>query len=289
MPISNVLYVRGGSEDSLSLQGVWQANGAETLNNITYTLYTGTALDGTPITLYVQQGLTFNEVAEGITGSLSEDASVVSVSQNGEVMTVADDAVSFKGAYGTLTIDGEGHYNYVADVTHAQSGLTDTFTYTLSDGSNAALSFNLGIDVDGSAGGEILFSGTKGGDIFEVYDTSFTSINGADGQDTLAWHGSAPLNLSDISAKVDNIETINLLNDSENDKLIISAESLLKVTDDNNTLYVRGADGDTVTLKGSWDQSSDVLVNGVSYHQYTSAAADGSVVQLYVEDDVNIG
>ena len=286
---SNVLYVRGGSEDSLSLQGVWQANGAETLNNITYTLYTGTALDGTPITLYVQQGLTFNEVAEGITGSLSEDASVVSVSQNGEVMTVADDAVSFKGAYGTLTIDGEGHYNYVADVTHAQSGLTDTFTYTLSDGSNAALSFNLGIDVDGSAGGEILFSGTKGGDIFEVYDTSFTSINGADGQDTLAWHGSAPLNLSDISAKVDNIETINLLNDSENDKLIISAESLLKVTDDNNTLYVRGADGDTVTLKGSWDQSSDVLVNGVSYHQYTSAAADGSVVQLYVEDDVNIG
>ena len=286
---SNVLYVRGGSEDSLSLQGVWQANGAETLNNITYTLYTGTALDGTPITLYVQQGLTFNEVAEGITGSLSEDASVVSVSQNGEVMTVADDAVSFKGAYGTLTIDGEGHYNYVADATHAQSGLTDTFTYTLSDGSNAALSFNLGIDVDGSAGGEILFSGTKGGDIFEVYDTSFTSINGADGQDTLAWHGSAPLNLSDISAKVDNIETINLLNDSENDKLIISAESLLKVTDDNNTLYVRGADGDTVTLKGSWDQSSDVLVNGVSYHQYTSAAADGSVVQLYVEDDVNIG
>ena len=286
---SNVLYVRGGSEDSLSLQGVWQANGAETLNNITYTLYTGTALDGTPITLYVQQGLTFNEVAEGITGSLSEDASVVSVSQNGEVMTVADDAVSFKGAYGTLTIDGEGHYNYVADVTHAQSGLTDTFTYTLSDGSNAALSFNLGIDVDGSAGGEILFSGTKGGDIFEVYDTSFTSINGADGQDTLAWHGSAPLNLSDISAKVDNIETINLLNDSENDKLIISAESLLKVTDDNNTLYVRGADGDTVMLKGSWDQSSDLLVNGVSYHQYTSAAADGSVVQLYVEDDVNIG
>ncbi|WP_312757363.1 BapA/Bap/LapF family large adhesin, partial [Pantoea brenneri] len=286
---SNVLYVRGGSEDSLSLQGVWQANGVATLDNISYTLYTGTALDGTPVTLYVQQGLTFNEVAEGISGSLSDNASVVSVSQNGEVMTIADEALSFKGAYGTLVIDGDGHYYYVADAAHAQSGLIDTFTYSLSDGSNAALSFHLGIDVDGSAGGEILFSGTKGGDIFELYDTSFTSINGAEGQDTLAWHGSAPLNLSDISARVDNIETINLLSDSENDQLIISAESLLKVTDDNNTLYVRGADGDTVTLKGSWDQANDIVVNGVNYHQYTSATTDGSVVQLYIEDDVNIG
>ncbi|UIL54889.1 Ig-like domain-containing protein (plasmid) [Pantoea agglomerans] len=289
---NNVLYVRGGSEDSLSLQGVWQVNGVETLNNIAYTLYTSTALDGTPIKLYVQQGLTFNEVADGITGSVSDDAadpSVVSVSQNGEVMTIADDAVSFKGAYGTLVIDGEGHYNYVADADHAQSGVTDTFTYSLSDGTSASLSFNLGIDVDGSAGGEILFTGTKGGDIFEVYDTSFTSINGAEGNDTLAWHGSAPLNLSDISSKVDNIETIDLLKDSENDKLVISAESLLKVTDDNNTLYVRGADGDTVTLNGSWEQAGDILVNGVNYHQYTSATVDGSVVQLYVEDDVNIG
>ncbi|KAB8311502.1 hypothetical protein EH228_09725, partial [Erwinia endophytica] len=288
---NNTLYVRGGSEDSLSLQGVWDVSGVFTLNNISYTLYTGTALDGTAIKLYVQEGLTFNEVSESITGTVSVDdtLSVTSVSQSGEEATVTDDGVSFKGAYGTLLIDSNGNYSYEADTSAEHTGVTDTYTYTLSDGSSATLSFNLGIDVDGSAGGELTFTGTSGGDVFEVYDTDFTSINGADGNDILAWHGTGTLNLSDISSIVNNIEQIDLLDDSDNDNLVISAESLLKVTDDNNTLYVRGADGDTLTLNGSWDDVGSLLVNGVTYHHYTSTTADGSSVQLYVEDDVTIG
>ncbi|MGC6389829.1 BapA/Bap/LapF family large adhesin, partial [Ewingella sp. S1.OA.A_B6] len=290
---NNVLYVRGGGEDSLSLQGVWEVSGVEILNNITYTLYTGNALDGTAVKLYVQEGLTFNEVAESITGSLSSDEaqalSVISVSQNGEVIDLTEGEVSFKGAYGTLLIEGNGHYSYLVNEASEHSGNIDTFTYTLSDGSSESLSFNLGIDIDGSEGGAITFSGTSGGDVFQVYDTGFTSINGADNSDTLAWHGTGTLNLSDISSKVDNIEKIDLLNDSQNDNLVISSESLLKVTDDNNTLYVRGADGDTVTLNGTWDDSGSLLVNGVTYNHYTSTTTDGSVVQLYVEDDVTIG
>ncbi|WP_313536610.1 BapA/Bap/LapF family large adhesin [Pantoea sp.] len=288
----NVLYVRGGSNDSLSLQGVWIVNGVETLNNITYTLYTSTALDGAAIKLYVQQGLHFNEVTEHLTGSLmdaSDDLSVVSVSQNGETTAITDSAVSFKGNYGTLVIDKAGHYNYVVDDANAHSGNTDTFTYALSDGSNASLSFNLGIDVNGSAGGEITFTGTRGGDVFEVYDTDFTSINGAEGNDTLAWHGTGTLNLSDISARVNNIETLDLMTDAGKDNLVVSAESLLKITDNNNTLYVRGENGDTVTLNGNWEQAEGLVANGVNYNHYTSSAADGSVVQLYIEDDVTIG
>ncbi|MCX3309537.1 Ig-like domain-containing protein, partial [Pantoea vagans] len=289
---SNVLYVRGGSNDSLSLQGVWAVNGVETLNNITYTLYTSTALDGTAIKLYVQQGLQFNEVTEHLAGSIedvSADLTVVSVSQNGETTAITDDAVSFKGAYGTLVIDEAGHYSYVVDDAYAHSGNTDTFTYALSDGSNASLSFNLGVDVDGSEGGEITFTGTRGGDVFEVYDTDFISINGADGNDTLAWHGTGTLNLSDISARVNNIETIDLMTDAGKDNLVVSAESLLKVTDNDNTLYVRGENGDTVTLNGNWEQADGIVANGVNYNHYTSSAADGSVVQLYIEDDITIG
>ncbi|AMG57399.2 hypothetical protein AL522_07015 [Pantoea vagans] len=289
---SNVLYVRGGSNDSLSLQGVWAVNGVETLNNITYTLYTSTALDGTAIKLYVQQGLQFNEVTEHLAGSIedvSADLTVVSVSQNGETIAITDDAVSFKGAYGTLVIDEAGHYSYVVDDAYAHSGNTDTFTYALSDGSSASLSFNLGVDVDGSAGGEITFTGTRGADVFEVYDTDFTSINGAEGNDTLAWHGTGTLNLSDISARVNNIETIDLMTDAGKDNLVVSAESLLKVTDNDNTLYVRGENGDTVTLNGNWEQADGIVANGVNYNHYTSSAADGSVVQLYIEDDITIG
>jgi len=289
---NNVLYVRGGSEDSLSLQGVWKVSGVEMLNNITYTLYTSTALDGSAIKLYVQEGLSFNEVSETINGSISadsQDVSVVSVSQNGEDVDITGEAVSYKGAYGTLLINGDGHYNYVADTAFEHSGNTDTFTYTLSDGSSASLSFNLGIDVDGSAGGALTFTGTSGEDLFQVYDTSFTSINGADSNDILAWHGTGSLNLSDISSKVNNIEQIDLLDDNQNDNLVISSESLLKVTDDNNTLYIRGANGDTVTLNGSWEDSGSLLVNGVSYQHYTSTTENGAVVQLYVEDDVTIG
>ncbi|WNK34761.1 BapA/Bap/LapF family large adhesin [Pantoea agglomerans] len=290
---SNVLYVRGGSNDSLSLQGVWTVNGVETLNNITYTLYTSTALDGSAVKLYVQQGLHFNEVTEHLAGSIADvsaDLTVVSVSLNGETTAITDDsAVSVKGAYGTLVIDEAGHYSYEVDDAFAHSGNTDTFTYALSDGSNASLSFNLGVDVDGSAGGEITFTGTSGADVFEVYDTDFISINGADGNDTLAWHGTGTLNLSDISARVNNIETIDLMTDAGKDNLVVSAESLLKVTDNDNTLFVRGENGDTVTLNGNWEQAEGLVANGVNYNHYTSSAADGSVVQLYIEDDVTIG
>ncbi|MGC0841005.1 beta strand repeat-containing protein [Pantoea agglomerans] len=290
---SNVLYVRGGSNDSLSLQGVWTVNGVETLNNITYTLYTSTALDGSAVKLYVQQGLHFNEVTEHLAGSIADvsaDLTVVSVSLNGETTAITDDsAVSVKGAYGTLVIDEAGHYSYEVDDAFAHSGNTDTFTYALSDGSNASLSFNLGVDVDGSAGGEITFTGTSGADVFEVYDTDFISINGADGNDTLAWHGTGTLNLSDISARVNNIETIDLMTDAGKDNLVVSAESLLKVTDNDNTLFVRGENGDTVTLNGNWEQAERLVANGVNYNHYTSSAADGSVVQLYIEDDVTIG
>ena len=289
---NNVLYVKGGSNDSLSLQGVWTVNGVETLNNITYTLYTSTALDGTAIKLYVQQGLQFNEVTEHLAGSItdvSEELTVVSVSQNGETTEITDSAVSVKGTYGTLVIDEAGHYSYVVDDAYAHSGHTDTFTYALSDGSNASLSFNLGVDVDGSAGGEITFTGTSGADVFEVYDTDFISINGAGGNDTLAWHGAGTLNLSDISARVNNIETIDLMTDAGKDNLVVSAESLLKVTDNDNTLFVRGENGDTVTLNGNWEQADGLMANGVNYNHYTGAAADGAVVQLYIEDDVTIG
>ncbi|WP_313697667.1 hypothetical protein [Pantoea sp.] len=70
---------------------------------------------------------------------------------------------------------------------------------------------------------------------------------------------------------------------------MVSAESLLKITDNNNTLYVRGENGDTVTLNGNWEQAEGLVANGVNYNHYTSSAADGSVVQLYIEDDVTIG
>ncbi|MFB6326149.1 beta strand repeat-containing protein [Pantoea deleyi] len=289
---SHVLYVRGGSNDSLSLQGVWAVNGTETLNNITYTLYTSTALDGTAIRLYVQQDLHFNEVTEHLNGSVmdaSADLTVVSVSQNGETAAITDDALSFKGAYGTLVIDDAGHYSYVVDDAYAHSGNTDTFTYTLSDGSNGSLSFNLGVDVDGSAGGAITFTGTSGADVFEVYDTDFISVNGAEGNDTLAWHGTGALNLSDISARVSNIETIDLLKDAGKDNLVVSAESVLKVTDNDNTLYVRGENGDTVTLNGNWQQADGLVANGINYNHYVSSAADGSVAQIYIEDHVTIG
>ncbi|MDN4626834.1 BapA/Bap/LapF family large adhesin [Erwinia sp. PsM31] len=289
----NALYVRGGSEDSLSLADEWLVSGVETLNNIVYTLYTSATLNGTTIKLYVQEGITFNEVTAGIEGSLSaeemQDLTLVSVSQNGETAVVDGEAASLQGYWGTLAIDGAGHYRYVPDEAAAQSGHTDTFTYTLSDGSSASLSVSLGVTVDGSAGGALTFSGSGGSDIFQLYDTDFTSINGADGSDTLAWHGSGSLDLSAISARVSNIEAVDLLDNSVNDSLTVSAESLFNITDDNNTLYVRGAEGDTVTLNGSWTQSTALLADGISYEHYTSTAADGSLVQLYIEDDIVIG
>ncbi|HAT8012825.1 beta strand repeat-containing protein [Citrobacter rodentium] len=288
---ANTLYVRGGSEDTIALQGVWERNGETTLNNIDYVLWTHTQPDGTVVNLYVERGVTFVEVANAVTGDVtpnSSDVTVASVSFNGEETVVGNDGATITGNWGTFTIDSNGNYAWTPNASAEHAGVSESYSYTLSNGTTSTLTFTTGINVDGSEGGELVFNGSRADDVFDVYDTDFVMLNGDDGSDTLSWHSSQPLDLSTISAKVKNIEKIDLLDNSVNDSLNVSVQSVLNVTDSQNTLYVDGGNGDTVTLNGSWQSSGVQLVNGISYNLYTATATDGSQVQLYINDDVGI-
>ncbi|HCU0294699.1 TPA: VCBS domain-containing protein, partial [Citrobacter sedlakii] len=287
----NTLYVRGGSEDTIALQGVWERNGETTLNNIDYVQWTHIQPDGTVVNLYVERGVTFVEVANAVTGDVTPDSSdvtVTSVSFNGAETVVGNDGATITGNEGTFTIDGDGNYAWTPNASAQHAGVSESYSYTLSNGTTSTLTFTTGINVDGSEGGELVFNGSRADDVFDVYDTDFVMLNGDNGSDTLSWHSSQPLDLSTISAKVKNIEKIDLLNNSENDSLNLSVQSVLNVTDSQNTLYVDGGNGDTVTLNGSWQSSGVQLVNGISYNLYTATATDGLLVQLYVNDDVGI-
>ncbi|MGL6018825.1 MAG: BapA/Bap/LapF family large adhesin [Gibbsiella quercinecans] len=262
VPSSEILPTDGDTD--VFTYAIQSSNGD--VQTATLTIYLGVSIeDAGGNTVEIS---TFSDTIEDATDSTDTDDTSV----NTHSLAIEDSA----------TTDSED--SSTADATTSEDSSTADVT-TSEDSSTSTT----GVEVDGSAGGEITFTGTAGDDVFNVYDANFVSITGADGSDTLAWHGSATLDLSAISSKVSDIEVIDLLDDGENDNVVISAQSLMDVTDDNNTLYIKGADGDTVTLNGNWEAAGSSSVDGVTYNHYTSSTSDGTVVQLYVEDDVTIG
>lgn len=106
---------------------------------------------------------------------------------------VSSSPVSFAGTYGNLTINADGSYSYLADATKAvvialksnMSPLTDTFTYTVSDGALTSTA-HLTLTIQGSANNVPVATATAiaMGEDANVAATGTLSANDADG-DTL--------------------------------------------------------------------------------------------------------
>ncbi|MBR9783526.1 MAG: Ig-like domain repeat protein, partial [Gammaproteobacteria bacterium] len=101
-----------------------------------------------------------------VADSIAEGGVVTQVTHtNGESVTVLGtglSGVTIEGDYGDLTIFEDGSYTYVANGVRDGLGNTDSFSYTISDGTNtsaANLNFNLsgqGVSAD-SASAELIF------------------------------------------------------------------------------------------------------------------------------------
>ena len=145
--------------------------------------------------------------------------------------------------------------------------------------------------LNGGSGNDILIDG-NGADIFSggadddwivIFDTSsFVSIDGGTGTDTLYLSGSGmTLDLSGISGStIVSIEKIDLAG-TGNNSLILSYSDLLALSESSDILYVTGNSGDTVTLSEETFLATDV-VDGITYNTYNiggTAAADVWVQQ----------
>ncbi|MEH0887407.1 Ig-like domain-containing protein, partial [Enterobacter sp. UNJFSC 003] len=146
--------------------------------------------------------------------------------------------------------------------------------------------------------GAITIDGKGGDDTIFINSTSFTSIDGGEGKDTLVWDSNNNFELGSVSSKISGIETIHMGNNAAQ-TLVISANDILEMTKDNgeteHILKITGDDGDsntsgardTVSIdKSGWTASTSETDHGVTYDVYVHN--DDTTVKLMVQHGLNV-
>jgi hypothetical protein len=127
-----------------------------------------------------------------------------------------------------------------------------------------------GDDIVESGGGADVVRTGAGNDIIVVPNSRFADIDGGSGVDTLALQGGdRALNLAVLADnKVCGVERIDITGGGDN-RLTLTPRDLFDLSDTTNRLKVVGDTGDTVKLRGTWDDGGS---NG-AFYVYTQGAA----------------
>lgn len=161
---------------------------------------------------------------------------------------------------GTDTVKSSANFSLATNVENliligvsAIDGTGNTAKNTIT-GNLAAnkLTGNAGNDtLDGNTGVDSL-SGGSGNDLLKIKDFNGDSIDGGTGSDVLQVYGpNQSIDLTSAGALIKNIETIKFTG-TGNNKLTLSAQSVLNLSSDSNTLTVEGDAGDTLFLDSGW-------------------------------------
>lgn len=119
-------------------------------------------------------------------------------------------------------------------------------------------------------GGADSFDGGAGNDYVRISDATFQLIDGGSGTDTLGLAGSGfNLNLSTVHGKIYGIETISLYGVGDN-TLTLAAQDVLDLSNETDTLKIKGNSGDSVIGLGSGWTDGGVYGN---FHTYTHGDA----------------
>ncbi|WP_397580560.1 beta strand repeat-containing protein [Sphingorhabdus sp.] len=185
-------------------------------------------------------------------------------------------------------LGGSGDTVNAAGFATSGSIIANGINYTVYNSGAATLWVQSGVTVVGAtpqSSGYVL-TGFGGDDTLIVGDTSFLSVDGGAGTDTLRMAGTSgfDLNLSTLAAgAIKDIEVIDLVvAGSLNNSLTVTQQTLLDLSTTSNRLTVLGGSGDTVNATG-FTAGSAQTVNGITYNTYTSGLAE-----LWVQSGVAV-
>ncbi|MGE4498418.1 MAG: Ig-like domain-containing protein, partial [Deferribacterales bacterium] len=208
---------------------------------------------------------------------------------------VAPDAAGTEiaGQYGTLLIKADGSYTYTPDADAEGIGQTETFEYKLTQPDGDSDSAQLVISIGSEAQNEI--HGTDGADTI-TFDPAADLIDAGAGYDTLVI-GGGELDFSNISEVVRNIEEIDLT-DGDNILNGLTLHDVLDITDADNSLVIKGNDGDVVNIDNSdgafsVDGGQLVVNNGSANISFeggvTFEVTDTHIKVTFTDDGTEIG
>ncbi len=221
-----------------------------------------------------------------VSDSIAEGGVVTQVTHtNGESETVLGTGLSgitIEGDYGNLTIFEDGSYTYVANGVRDGLGSTDSFSYTISDGTNtstANLNFNLsgqGVSAD-SARAELTYDFATDAGLNETDALSHGYLLGLGGSfsDTSSTFAVATNTTQDITLNVDNGSLLSLVSSLTVtvEKFENGAWEAYRVFPNGELISLLGIDGDTVlTVNGLTEGLYRLSMSGT-----TGVGAAGSI------------
>jgi Ca2+-binding RTX toxin-like protein len=126
----------------------------------------------------------------------------------------------------------------------------------------------------GNGGADVLRGG-EGDDVLSISDTSFASVDGGLGADTLRLDAGLTLDFSSLGdSSITSVENIDLKNDNGNSSLSLNLTDVLNLSEATNVLSIFVDVGDSVTLEntsngqsGSWSVTTS---GGVDTYAFTS-------------------
>ena len=254
------------------------------------TVVTGNVIDPDPSAT--------NESGEDTINPITTLDMIASSNNSNSVPTATElngvDALFIDGEYGVLIINENGDYTYTANGDYESSGQSDTFTYTISDGTNsvtADLVIDLGFTVDMAGGDDVVNITNNIVQSFLVgLDDSANTINldsalnvsiiGGDGVDTINLTGSSQtLSLSDIFQT----EVLDISGTGANTLLVQTAD--IANSGVSSPIYVKGDSDDTVDLEGdSWSNVAQATSEGETYNVWQSGSDIST--QIYIDTDI---
>ncbi|WP_201281865.1 S-layer family protein, partial [Alteromonas sp. KUL106] len=216
--------------------------------------------------------------AGDVADSIAEGGVVTQVTHtNGESVTVLGtdlSGITISGDYGDLTIFEDGSYTYVANGVRDGLGNTDSFSYTISDGTNtstANLNFNLsgqGISAD-SARAELTYDFVSEAGPSDIDALSHSYLLGLGGSfsDTSSTFAVTANTTQDITLNVDNGSLLSLVS-----SLTVTVEKFengswepYRVFPNGELVSLLGIDGDTVlTVNGLTEGLYRLSMNGTT-------------------------
>ena len=283
----------GNGDDTVTYDiNDWHIFGGQ--GNDTLVITTGNGDDGLPIANLIGLGgsqvtgfETIDLTTAGRQSVRLDDKAVLGLSETGRLVVKggAEDILSLYGGwvYQGVESDANGALYKVLQ--------NDTAYISVSDAVDLDLSNVLGAPVVVAGGNDDVIdvpdlSGAitgDGDDRITVFSMSFSVIDAGRGTDTIIFDFPNDVNTTIISkTAISNAEIFDLTGNAESNRLIITAEKVISMTDDDNELFVIGnIDKDSMLLYGDWVLESDVSYNGETVDKATGE--DGAVI-YYTKD-----